>query len=131
MLAVRGAMDALQRSTSFNSQRESLMRQPSAEDLDAAHQLVSSARGGRHASHVTQDSRMSDAPSDQGNHRQVNPRPDMTDAPQTASEVSEQTEDSSGLGQICRYVHRSSISTSWSSNDNEYLTGIIFWYPNF
>lgn len=47
MLAVRSAMDALRRSTSHNSDHPSILRQPSAEDLDAAHQLVSSARGER------------------------------------------------------------------------------------
>lgn len=94
MLAVRGAMDALQRSASFSSQRDSLMRQPSAEDLDAAHQLVSSARGERHGSqqHLAHD-----------NHfRPVSPGPDMTDAPRATSELSEQTEEPSGLGQMCR-----------------------------
>jgi hypothetical protein len=47
MLAVQSAMDALRRSTSHNSDQPSILRQPSAEDLDAAHQLVSSARGER------------------------------------------------------------------------------------
>lgn len=44
MLAVRSAMDPLRHSA---SERRSLLREPSAEDLDAAHQLVSSARGER------------------------------------------------------------------------------------
>jgi hypothetical protein len=47
MLAVRSAMDALRSSGSHGSDRQSLLREPSAEDLDAAHQLVSSARGER------------------------------------------------------------------------------------
>lgn len=47
MLAVHSAMDALRRSTSHKSDQPSILRQPSAEDLDAAHQLVSSARGER------------------------------------------------------------------------------------
>ena len=47
MLAVQSAMDALRRSTSHNSDHPSILRQPSAEDIYAAHQLVSSARGER------------------------------------------------------------------------------------
>lgn len=47
MLAVHSAMDSLPRSSSFNpiNGNLNLIRHPSAEDLDAAHQLVSSARG--------------------------------------------------------------------------------------
>jgi hypothetical protein len=44
MLAVQTAMDPLRHS---KSEQRSLLREPSAEDLDAAHQLVSSARGER------------------------------------------------------------------------------------
>lgn len=53
MLAVYSAMDALPRSSSFNAINggSNLIRHPSAEDLDAAHQLVSSARGERPNSH--------------------------------------------------------------------------------
>lgn len=40
-------MDHLARATDHFAATPSLVRQPSAEDLDAAHQLVSSARGGR------------------------------------------------------------------------------------
>ena len=47
MLAVQSAMDALRHSGSHGTGRHSLLREPSAEDLDAAHQLVSSARGER------------------------------------------------------------------------------------
>src|ERR1700755_1245720 len=47
MLAVQSAMDALRRPGSHGSDRHILLREPSAEDLDAAHQLVSSARGER------------------------------------------------------------------------------------
>lgn len=47
MLAVQSAMDALRGSGSHGSDRHILLREPSAEDLDAAHQLVSSARGER------------------------------------------------------------------------------------
>lgn len=44
MLAIQSAMDPLRHSS---SEQRSLLREPSAEDLDAAHQLVSSARGER------------------------------------------------------------------------------------
>ena len=47
MLAVQSAMDALRHAGTNGSDRQSLLREPSAEDLDAAHQLVSSARGER------------------------------------------------------------------------------------
>jgi hypothetical protein len=45
MLAIRAGMDPLRPSHAFASDAPDLLRQPSAEDLDAAHQLVSSARG--------------------------------------------------------------------------------------
>ena len=47
MLAVQSAMDVMRSVGSQGSERQSLLREPSAEDLDAAHQLVSSARGER------------------------------------------------------------------------------------
>lgn len=104
MLAVRGAMDALQHSTSFSGQKDSLLRQPSAEDLDAAHQLVSSARGERHGSHVVHETHGGEGASDQNYLRRVSPGQDATTVAGTSGESSEQAEDSSGLGQMCRYV---------------------------
>jgi hypothetical protein len=106
MLAVHSAMDALQRSASFGPERDGLMRQPSAEDLDAAHQLVSSARGERHGSHVAYDGRISDGGPDnngpQNRTSPISPRFDASDTPQTLSETTEQMQDYSGLGQVCR-----------------------------
>src|SRR5882757_8701941 len=102
MLAVQGPMDALQRSTSFGTERESLMRQPSSEELDAAHQLVSSARGERHGSHITHDSLTSDAATENPQLSLVSPRPEASDVPHSSSELAEQREDASGLGQVCR-----------------------------
>lgn len=103
MLAVRSPMDAFQKSTPFGGERENLMRQPSAEDLDAAHQLVSSARGERHGSNITHDGHNSDPPPDQ-THLRVSPRSDVAHSPQPMSDHADQVEDTSGLGQICRYV---------------------------
>lgn len=108
MLAVRSAMDALHRSTSFGSDREILIRQPSAEDLDAAHQLVSSARGERHGSRITP---ANEPATDNAHMSRVSPIPETTDAPRSSSEVSEQREDATGLAQVCRYA--TSLSTMW------------------
>jgi hypothetical protein len=47
MLTLKPRMDHMGRPTDPFAASPNLMRQPSAEDLDAAHQLVSSARGGR------------------------------------------------------------------------------------
>lgn len=102
---MRGSMDALQRSTSFGGQKDSLLRQPSAEDLDAAHQLVSSARGERHGSQsVTHESHTGEPSPDQSYLRRTSPGQDTTDVMRMSGEPSEQTEDASGLGQMCRYV---------------------------
>ncbi|EXJ94525.1 GATA-binding protein, other eukaryote [Capronia coronata CBS 617.96] len=100
MLTVR-AMDALPRSASFGSERESLMRQPSAEDLDAARQLVSSARGERTGSHIVHDGHLSDTATDSARLNQLSPRVESHDRPRSASELPEQKEDISGLGQVC------------------------------
>jgi len=104
MLAVHGVMDALHRSASFGSERESLMRQPSAEDLDAAHNLVASARGERHGSHITHDGHVSDAATENSIASRVSPRPEATDGLRSSSELFGRREDASGLGQMCRYV---------------------------
>lgn len=47
MLTLKPRMDQMGRPTDLFTRGPNLIRQPSAEDLDAAHQLVSSARGGR------------------------------------------------------------------------------------
>jgi hypothetical protein len=92
-------MDPLRPSHAFASDAPDLLRQPSAEDLDAAHQLVSSARGRN---------------SEYGGHKHV--RSHSNDhASRTAPEVEEDSgrqheqsratradADSINLGQICR-----------------------------
>lgn len=47
MLSLKSRMDRIGKPTDPFIASPNLIRQPSAEDLDAAHQLVSSARGGR------------------------------------------------------------------------------------
>lgn len=47
MLTLKSITDHIGRPTDPFMASPNLIRQPSAEDLDAAHQLVSSARGGR------------------------------------------------------------------------------------
>ncbi|EXJ84446.1 hypothetical protein A1O3_05114 [Capronia epimyces CBS 606.96] len=76
------------------------MRQPSAEDLDAAHQLVSSARGERAGSHIIHDGHVSDSAADSARPDRLSPRADAH-PPRSSSELPEQKEDVSGLGQIC------------------------------
>ncbi len=49
MLTLKPRMDQMGRPADLFTGGPSLIRQPSAEDLDAAHQLVSSARGGRNS----------------------------------------------------------------------------------
>ena len=97
-------MDALHHSTPFSSERDSLMRQPSAEDLDAAHQLVSSALGERHVSHASHDNHVNPT-TDNGPAGQDNSRPDISEATLPTGETVEQREDGSSLGQVCRYVY--------------------------
>ncbi|OCT44982.1 GATA factor SREP [Cladophialophora carrionii] len=100
MLAVRSAMDPLHHSSSLGSEQDSLMRQPSAEDLDAAHQLVSSALGERHVSHATNDNHVNLA-TDNPSPRQVSPRPERPEPQRSPSETTEPREDASGLAQVC------------------------------
>lgn len=55
MLTLKPRMDHMGRPADPFSASPSLIRQPSAEDLDAAHQLVSSARGGRSSLSTTEE----------------------------------------------------------------------------
>lgn len=99
MLAVHQPMDALQRSTSFGQDAPSLLRQPSAEDLDAAHQLVSSARGER--------SVVATPPVSQGgDFAAINrPPPSPLTAMSTGDRTSQEPADEpQTFGQVCRYV---------------------------
>ena len=61
MLAVQSAMDIMRSAGSKSSESRSLLREPSAEDLDAAHQLVSSARGERKNPPSNPESHMRDS----------------------------------------------------------------------
>lgn len=47
MIGVLASMPQMETLSAMSTTSETIMRQPSAEDLDAARQLVSSARGGR------------------------------------------------------------------------------------
>lgn len=102
MLAVHSAMDALRRSTSHNSDQPSILRQPSAEDLDAARQLVSSARG----------ERISPPRANEGVHgtsaaaaSPVSARVDTPDRlQQRASIEADDSLSAGGFNQICRLV---------------------------
>lgn len=93
------------------------MRQPSAEDLDAAHQLVSSARGERHGSQVTHDGHVSDAATENSHVSRASPRPDVVEAPRLSSEIPDLREDGGGLGQICRYVIRQTFVNQYQAFD--------------
>ncbi|KIW64313.1 hypothetical protein PV04_09257 [Phialophora macrospora] len=100
MLAVRSAMDPLHHSSSLSSERDNLMRQPSAEDLDAAHQLVSSALGERHVSHASHDGHVNTA-TENPSSGQASPRSDPPEPNRSPSEITEQRDDASGLAQVC------------------------------
>jgi hypothetical protein len=103
MLAFAARMDPLRPSQPFSTDAPNLLRHPSAEDLDAAHQLVSSARG-RNGIFGGQNPKMGDVSNDLG--IQAGERDATVDAGQpqerraTARDVGE-----TNLGQICRYVN--------------------------
>lgn len=90
------------------SPSNTLLRQPSAEDLDAAHQLVSSARGVRDGS-VESRSLRSATETEDGNiigNRRTSPEilqngQDRLDA----SAHEKQNNEINGLGQSCRCVN--------------------------
>ncbi|OAP63043.1 hypothetical protein AYL99_02270 [Fonsecaea erecta] len=94
-------MDPLRR-TSFGSERQSLMREPSAEDLDAAHQLVSSALGERHGSLPTHENNAGDVAYGHHSLGQASRGPEASEPPLSMStEPAEQRGDAPALGQIC------------------------------
>ena len=105
MLALQTRMEPLRASHTFTSDAPDLLRQPSAEDLDAAHQLVSSARGrnGDYSGHERRHSTLSndmpprvEAESEEEVGRQQG---------QARDSVRGAQDDTVNLGQICRYVH--------------------------
>ena len=99
MLALRAIMDPLRPSPSYSAPAPDLLRQPSAEDLDAAHQLVSSARGrnGEYSGHERRTSLLADE-----NPARATPRTE--DESRGGHEYKEPTQESDGssLGQMCR-----------------------------
>ncbi|ETN42128.1 uncharacterized protein HMPREF1541_04069 [Cyphellophora europaea CBS 101466] len=100
MLAVQSAMDALRRSATHASGQPSILRQPSAEDLDAAHQLVSSARGGR-----ISPSRPNEGHGDHDSASSVSPALAAIDGPdrqqRRASSEAMENQPMGGFNQVC------------------------------
>lgn len=93
MLAVHSQM-ANHPHPQFSTVRSDLLRQPSAEDLDAAHQLVSSARGERTSITHAQDSQSLGPVPQQ-------PVPSVS-GPTESIEKAQSTDETSQLGQVCR-----------------------------
>jgi hypothetical protein len=89
------------------------MREPSAEDLDAAHQLVSSALGERHGSLASQGAQHHDPGLEASTTRQPTPPLDST-ANDAVEELPEQSEVVSG--QTCRYSVPFSHALTLSAN---------------
>ena len=99
MLVTYPRMNVLRNSSSFSPAGAGLMRQPSADDLDAAQQLVESARGDRqnnHAANAQPDQPYPEPGSAKSPSNGRTPERGHFDAP-IADEVN-------GLGQVCRYV---------------------------
>jgi hypothetical protein len=98
MLAIRAGMDPSRPSHAFAPDTPDILRHPSAEDLDAAHQLVSSARG-RNSEYRVDEKRTSVS-------NEIRPR--MNADAEDSVRQQEQTRyppangDSVNLGQICR-----------------------------
>ena len=97
MLALQTGMDAVRSSTACSSIGLGLPRQPSAEDLDAARQLVSSARGGRSNGYADEENGLAILPGERTNGRDVG----FAGACEADSQLS--GEAPVGLGQTCRY----------------------------
>jgi hypothetical protein len=108
MLAVQPMMDALRRSNSNRSDHPSILRQPSAEDLDAAHQLVSSARGERLSPptagtpHPSIGNSSSPGPADIAARAQV--QDDLAPQQSQGSGLEMVEREPVGFSQMCRYV---------------------------
>ena len=100
MLAIRAAMDPLRPSHSFPSDAPDLLRQPSAEDLDAAHQLVSSARG-RNSDYGGHEKHIDTLSNDQTLRINAEAAEDAV-RQQEQIRISPANDDSINLGQICR-----------------------------
>ncbi len=102
MLAIQSAMDTLRHAGPHgSSERHNLLREPSAEDLDAAHQLVSSARGERKNPPSVTESSVSES-RDLG-VCQPGASPVSTEAERAAGEP-QPGEVAGSFSQACRYV---------------------------
>lgn len=93
-------------SHNFPQPGSTLLRQPSAEDIDAAHQLVSSARGEMTGTYVNQEINRSDA-SAPSVHTQAPQQPTQSVEPPSPLPIEEQQQ----LGQVCRSVSDRPIRT--------------------
>jgi hypothetical protein len=102
MLKVAPVIDALRRSTSYSSDHPDMLRQPSAEDLDAAHQLVSSARGERISPPRTSESSLVQAAPATTSVEQSEPQADTEVQQQDGDSESIERDPAGGFNQICR-----------------------------
>lgn len=101
-MAVQSAMDALAHTGhQESSDRHSLLREPSAEDLDAAHQLVSSARAERKNPPSISESQVSETRDT--SIRQQGISTSGTE-PEREASVSRDREVTGSFSQVCRYV---------------------------
>jgi len=97
MLAVYPRMASHPPSGIFPSNGPNLLRQPSAEDIDAAHQLISSARGEHMGTQTGLETRRPHTPP-QIQSQNVAALPEES-IEQTSLQVSEEAQQ---LGQVCR-----------------------------
>lgn len=97
MLAVYPPMASHPPSRIYHANGPNLLRQPSAEDIDAAHQLISSARGERMGTQITPQIHRTSTPTQQ-------PGPDTaTFGEDSIEQESPQLPDETQqLGQVCR-----------------------------
>lgn len=109
MLVTYPLMDVLRHSSSFSSVGAGLMRQPSADDLDAAQQLVESARGDRQGTHAA--SAQNDPPY---REQDSNTTPSIGRVPENGQSDASTMDESNGLGQVCRYVQAQIFNTRLS-----------------
>ncbi len=103
MLALRAGMDPLRMSHTFNSDAPDLLRQPSAEDLDAAHQLVSSARG-RNGDYGANERRPSNTSNDAALRSVADTEGEAAHRQQRQARDNASEDEAVNLGQICRYA---------------------------
>lgn len=97
MLAVYPRMASRSPSRPFPANGANLLRQPSAEDIDAAHQLISSARGERMGTQLTRDTHRTNTPTE-------HPSPSTaTFSEEGVEQASAQiVDEAQQLGQVCR-----------------------------